>query len=64
MDADGEGLREELVEDDIEVQFLTGLIVRVVVLGVVNMADVEGEIAPRLRIQIGQREIGVEAPVV
>ncbi len=64
MEADGKGLREELVEYDVEVQLMTGLIIRVVILGVVDVADIEGKVAPCLRIQISEREIGVEAPVV
>ena len=64
MKADSKRLRQELVESDIHVQILTGLIICGIVLGVVNVANVEGEIAPRLRIQIGERKIGVKAPVV
>jgi hypothetical protein len=48
VQADGKGLRQELVEDDVEVQFLAGLIVRVFILGVVDVAEVEGDVAPSL----------------
>jgi hypothetical protein len=46
------------------VHFLAGLIIRIVVFGVVDVADIEGEVSPCLRIQISEREIGVEAPAV
>ena len=39
MEADGESLREELIEYDIDVQLLAGLLIRVIVLGVVDVAD-------------------------
>ena len=45
-------------------QLLTGLVIRVLVPGVVNMADVERKIKSHLLIQIRKREIGIKAPVV
>jgi hypothetical protein len=37
VESDSEGLREKLVKDDVEVQLLTVLIVRVVVFGIVEI---------------------------
>jgi hypothetical protein len=57
VQADGKGLREELIKNEIQVYLLARLIIGVVILGVVDVADIERDIVSRLRIQIGKREI-------
>jgi hypothetical protein len=46
------------------VHFLPGLVVGVIVLGVVDVAKVEGQIPARLLVEVGQGEVGVETPVI
>ena len=46
LHADGEGLGKSLMRDGVDVDLLVGLVVGVVVLGVVDPAEVDGDILP------------------
>ena len=64
VDADGKRLGEELIQHKVNVDLVTRLVVRIVVLAVVPVANDHRVVATRLLIEIGGGEVGLEGPVI